>query len=57
MKFTRAQLLEQADAMGINPNTATSWLQRLLKRGLLVNVDGKGNYVRARVCGCEGAPE
>lgn len=57
MKFTRAQLLEQADAMGINPNTATSWLQRLLKRGLLVNVDGKGNYVRARVCECEGAPE
>ena len=57
MKFTRAQLLEQADVMGINPNTATSWLQRLLKRGLLVSADGKGNYERSRVCACEGASE
>lgn len=47
--FTRAQLLEQADTMGINQNTAISWLKRLVKRGLIVNVDGKGNYARVRV--------
>ena len=49
-RFTRAQVLQQATAMEIKPNTALSWLKRLAKKGLLVNVDGKGTYTRAHVC-------
>lgn len=56
-KFTRTQLMEQASALGINSNTATSWLTRLLKRGLLVKTDERGTYTRARVCVREGTPE
>ena len=49
---TRAQLLEQATTMGIKPNTALTWLKRLVKQGLIVNLDGKGTYAHARVCVC-----
>ena len=48
-EFTRAQLVEQAVNMGVKENTAIAWLKRLTKRGVLVNVDGKGTYTRARV--------
>ena len=48
-EFTRTQLTEQATAMGIKPNTALSWLRRLVKKGLFVMKE-KGTYVRARVC-------
>ena len=48
-KFTRAQLLEQAAAMGIKENTALTWLKRLTKSGVLISIDGKGTYSRARV--------
>ena len=48
-QFTRAQLVEQAVNMGVKENTAIAWLKRLTKRGVLVNVDGKGTYTRARV--------
>jgi len=48
-EFTRAQLVEQAVNMGVKENTALAWLKRLTKRGVLVNVDGKGTYTRARV--------
>jgi Mn-dependent DtxR family transcriptional regulator len=37
--------------MGIKPNTALSWLRRLVKKGLFVMKE-KGTYVRARVCVC-----
>ena len=50
-EFTRTQLTEQATAMGIKPNTALSWLRRLVKKGLFVMKE-KGTYVRARVCVC-----
>ena len=50
-EFTRTQLTEQATAMGINPNTALSWLRRLVKKGLFAMKE-KGTYVRARVCVC-----
>ena len=50
-EFTRTQLAEQATAMGIKPNTALSWLRRLVKKGLFVMKE-KGTYVRARVCVC-----
>ena len=50
-EFTRTQLTEQATAMGIKPNTAFSWLRRLVKKGLFVMKE-KGTYVRARVCVC-----
>lgn len=48
-EFTRAQLLEEAAAMGIKENTAITWLKRLTKSGVLISVDGKGTYTRARV--------
>ena len=50
-EFTRTQLTEQATAMGIKPNTALSWLRRLVKKGLFVMKE-KGTYVRARVFVC-----
>ena len=50
-EFPSAQLTEQATAMGIKPNTALSWLRRLVKKGLFVMKE-KGTYVRARVCVC-----
>ena len=43
-EFTRAQLLEQATAMGIKTNTALTWLKRLTKSGVLISIDGKGTY-------------
>ncbi len=49
-QFTRAQLLEQAEKMKIKPNTALSWLNRLIKKGLLINTDDKGVYTRTHVC-------
>lgn len=48
-EFTRAQLLEEAAAMGIKENTAITWLKRLTKSGVLISIDGKGTYTRARV--------
>jgi hypothetical protein len=48
-KFTRAQLLEQAAAIGIKENTALSWLKRLTKKGVFISIDGKGTYSLARV--------
>ena len=48
-EFTRAQLLEQAAAMGIKENTALTWLKRLTKSGVFISIDGKGAYSRARV--------
>lgn len=47
-EFTRTQLTEQATAMGIKPNTALSWLRRLVKKGLFVMKE-KGN-LRTRTC-------
>ena len=52
IQFTRAQLVEQATTMGIKPNTALTWLKRLVKQGLIVNLDGKGTYAHARACVC-----
>ena len=54
-QFTRAQLLEQAEKMKIKPNTALSWLNRLIKKGLLINTDDKG-VIRARMCACVREP-
>lgn len=48
-EFTRAQLLEQAAAMGIKENTALTWLKRLTKSGVFISIDGKGTYARTRV--------
>ena len=51
-QFTRAQLSEQATIMKIKPNTALSWLNRLIKKGLFTNADDKGIYTRTHVCVC-----
>lgn len=48
-EFTRAQLLEEAVAMGIKENTALTWLKRLTQQGKLVHTGGRGSYARACV--------
>ena len=59
-EFTRASFLQKAGEMGIKSETASTWLKRMQKHGLVENVDGKGNYrkpksltftsLHARVC-------
>ena len=51
-EVTRAQMLEQAEKMEIKTNTALTWLRRLVKRGLITSIDGKGSYARVHVCAC-----
>ena len=48
-KFTRAELLDKAAAIGIKKNTAITWLKRLTQRGLLIKAEDSGLYVRACV--------
>ena len=48
-RFTRAQMIETAESIGIKKNTAITWLKRLTKRGILVKGDGNGVYERACV--------
>lgn len=43
-EFTRASFLQKAGEMGIKSETASTWLKRMQKHGLVENVDGKGNY-------------
>lgn len=45
--FTRAQVRQQAADMEIKENTALTWLKRLTKDGIFINIDGKGTYTRA----------
>lgn len=51
-EFTREQLKNQATEMGINTNTAISWLGRLVKKGLIIHTNEKGSYMYARGCVC-----
>ena len=43
-EFTRASYLQKAEEMGIKFETATSWLKRLCKNGLVEKTDDKGVY-------------
>lgn len=43
-EFTRSAFLMQAEATGIKPGTASTWLKRLVKHGMIESVDGKGTY-------------
>lgn len=43
-RFTRAEFLQKAEEMGIKPETASTWLKRLQKHGLVESVDGNGTY-------------
>ena len=43
-EFTRSAFLLQAEATGIKPGTASTWLKRLVKHGMIESVDGKGTY-------------
>ena len=54
-EFTRAQLLEEAAAIGIKENTAITWLKRLTKSGVLISIDGIRNLY-ARTCACVREP-
>ena len=48
-EFTRASFLQKAGEMGIKSETASTWLKRMQKHGLVENVDGKGNYRKPKV--------
>lgn len=56
-RFSRSQLKEMAEALGIKENTALTWLKRLEQYGLIEKAEGRGNYARVRVCAHEGRPE
>lgn len=43
-RFTRAEFLQKAGEMGIKTDTASTWLKRLQKHGLVASVDGNGTY-------------
>lgn len=43
-EFTRSAFLLQTEATGIKPGTASTWLKRLVKHGMIESVDGKGTY-------------
>ena len=44
-EFTRSAFLLQAEATGIKPGTASTWLKRpRVKHGMIESVDGKGTY-------------
>ena len=43
-EFTRKQFKAAADGMGIKTNTAYTWLKRMVRRGAIECVDGKGSY-------------
>ena len=43
-EVTRSAFLLQAEATGIKPGTASTWLKRLVKHGMIESVDGKGTY-------------
>src|SRR5574344_127731 len=49
-EFTRIRLREEAESMHINPNTALSWLARLLKKGVFTPTDIIGTYARTHTC-------
>ena len=48
-EFTRASFRQKAGEMGIKSETASTWLKRMQKHGLVENVDGKGNYRKPKV--------
>ena len=42
--FTRLEFLEKAQEIGIKPETASTWLKRMKKRGLLESTEEQGKY-------------
>ena len=43
-RFTRAEFIHKAEEMGIKPETASTWLKRLQKHGLVESTDKNGTY-------------
>ena len=43
-RFTRAEFIHKAEEMGIKPETASTWLKRLQKHGLVESTDRNGTY-------------
>lgn len=43
-RFTRAEFIHRAEEMGIKPETASTWLKRLQKHGLVESTDRNGTY-------------
>ena len=46
-KFSRQQLAEIADDMGVPLSTAVSWLRRLIKAGVVVKGEERGTYTKS----------
>ena len=44
LKFSRTSFLQKAGEMGVKPATASTWLKRLVKHGIIESVDGNGTY-------------
>ena len=45
-KFSRSQWAETANDMGVPFNTAVSWLQRLVKSGVVIKGEERGMYIK-----------
>ena len=46
-EFSRSQWADAADDMNVPLNTAYSWLQRLVKSGVVVKGEERGKYIKA----------
>ena len=45
-EFSRSQWAETANDMGVPFNTAVSWLQRLVKSGVVIKGEERGMYIK-----------
>ena len=48
-EFSRKQWLDVAEDMGVPLNTAATWLNRLVKSGVLVKGEERGMYIKSYI--------
>ena len=46
-KFSRKQWLDIAEDMGVPLNTAATWLNRMVKSGVVVKGEKRGSYIKS----------
>ena len=46
-KFSRSQWLQVAEEMGVPLNTAATWLNRMVKSGVVVKGEKRGSYIKS----------
>ena len=46
-KFSRKQWLDVAEDMGVPLNTAATWLNRMVKSGVVVKGEKRGSYIKS----------